>query len=46
MLAEAMKSQAKALLRISEVTDRITKNEERQTQLLEIIFECLKDNDT
>lgn len=43
MLAEAMKSQAETLLRIGEVMDRMAKNEERQTQLLEIMFECLKD---
>lgn len=43
MLAEAMKLQAEATLQISNAIERMAKNEERQTQLLEVIFKCIQD---
>ncbi|XP_070170469.1 uncharacterized protein [Polyergus mexicanus] len=46
MLAEAIKLQAEATLQISNAIDKMTKNEERQTKLLEFICENLKDKNT
>lgn len=43
MLAEAMKLQAEATLQISNVISRMAKNQERQTQLLEVIFKYIQD---
>ncbi|XP_071582261.1 uncharacterized protein [Temnothorax nylanderi] len=43
MLAEAMKLQADATLQISSAIDKMARNEDRQTQILEIIYKCLKD---
>lgn len=43
MLAEAMKLQAEATTKISNTIDSMTRNEERQTQLLELIFTCLQE---
>lgn len=46
MLAEAMKLQAEATLRMSNAIDKMANNEERQTKLLELIFKCLQDKET
>lgn len=43
MLAETMKLQAEAILQVGNAVDRMAKNEERQTQLLEIILKCIQD---
>lgn len=42
MLAEAVKLQAEATLKISDAIERMAKNEERQTTILEYICKTIK----
>jgi len=41
-LADAMKMQAEATIKISNAIDKMSRNNERHTQLLEMIFQLLK----
>ncbi|KYN21089.1 hypothetical protein ALC57_06544, partial [Trachymyrmex cornetzi] len=41
IVTNAMKSQADTVVKISDVIDKMIKNEERQTQLLQMIFQAL-----
>jgi len=42
ILADAIKIQAEATIKISDAIDRMSRNNERQTQLLKMIFQLLK----